>query len=213
MSSTMEEGGMAGAGAGAAIATPAPAAPKLETLAEDRIAKLANVPNTTVYKYTHDVAEVTMTPLEQKECLRELCSQFDALCRRDKVASKEKLRQDVLRNSPTLRQFQKAYPALFAKCTERASNDRLREELTKYRKTAMAYIMTKVDGDAKALPFKEQEARAMTLSARLAMRERRPEDVAAQEQGLLAQLAPDNPAAAVLTPLDFDSFGGTVVHQ
>jgi hypothetical protein len=207
--SEIKEGGGAGAGGPGG---PGPSA-KLETLPEDRIAKLATAPNTTVYKYTHDTPEITLSSAEQARCLRSVCVEFDELCRKSPKASVECLRETLLRQFPHLRRFQQAYPALFATTTFRADTPQKRAVLTKFRKTGMAFIVSKVDGEASAKPFNETEAAAMTLAARLSMRDARPEDIADEGRGLVARLNPDAPTSAALTPLDFDSFGGTVVNQ
>jgi len=186
---------------------------KIETLPEDRIAKLAANPNTTVYKYTHDTPDITLSSTEQAQSLRQVCMDFDELCRKSPRASVECLRETLLRHSPHLRRFQQAYPALFAVTTFRADTPQKLAILTKFRKTSMAFIVSKVEDEAKGKPFTETEAQAMTLAARLSMREARPEDAAEEGRGLVARMAPEGPASAALTPLDFNSFGGNVVNQ
>jgi hypothetical protein len=186
---------------------------KIETLPEDRIARLAGNPNTTVYKYTHDTPEITLPSEEQAKCLRQVCIEFDALCRKSPRASVECLRETLLRQSPHLRRFQQAYPALFAMTTFRADTPQKVEILTKFRKTSMAFIVSKVEDEAKGKSFNETEAQAMTLAARLSMREARPEDLAEEGRGLVARMAPDGPTTSALSPLDFNSFGGNVVNQ
>jgi hypothetical protein len=185
----------------------------LATLPEDRIAQLATAPHTTVYRYTNDAPEGTMTYREQADALRDLCASFDALCVRQPGASVEALRQTVLRSAPALRTFQRLYPMLFAAVTVRATSQEALLALEKYRKTAMAFIATNLEGRGSA---SDREAQAMTLAARIAMRDTRPEDL----QGGLATRLDETAgvpggasAAAALTPLSVTSFGGTVVHQ
>lgn len=196
-----------------------------ETLHDKRLQDLAERDHTSVYKYTHRVAETVLQPLDQIERFRKTINGFDAGCVEFPNATNEHLRELIMRRDPTIRQFATLCPRTFAKSTVRVFTPRQEVDLDKLRKAVMLGLVEKAYGTGTSA---EKDARVAATVMRLAMREATAQELksnakvdlaAAMTQATAAAAAAGDPKAKaattkpVLTPLDRMQLGEGQVKQ
>lgn len=172
---------------------------KTQHIAGDKLKELASDSKNVVYEYTHDAPEGIMSPEEQAGILRDLVATFDYVCRKNRDASDEQVREQIMTSSNKFRTFQRLYPMVFANITVRALDADMRDRLDKVRKLSMLFVMERWKGDGDE---EEKHARAMHTAMRVSMRDTRPEDL---EHAGVADVS--------MTPMSISEFGESTVKQ
>ncbi len=183
-----------------------------EKVLADRLHEIADRPNHTVYQYTFDTADKTLSAEQQVALFNEMVVRFDGLCKLYPTFCDERLREYVLQSNPDLREFQRLYPKVFASCCVRAHGRDETVYLDKTRKGLLVALNERLSNHGNE---QEQHMRVMATNMRLAMRpasELTPDsnaqtlrlDAHAQEQGV---------DPTTVTPLDPAELGESTVRQ
>jgi hypothetical protein len=202
------------------VESPMARALRTEALTESRLEKLAHEPGVSVYKYTYDAPEGSMSASAQLTALQSIIAEFDGLTHAHPTESNEQLRERVLRAGGAARQrFQRLYAKVFAMVTVRVHSPADMDRLDKTR-VGLLYMLqmrAAAGSDADTTPSSTLTATVMTTCEQLAMRDIRPGDLeAAQRVPLVgdgAAASGDEERMPVLQPLRRETLGPCLVQQ
>jgi hypothetical protein len=170
----------------------------------DKIKELVKKDTNVVFEYVHDTPDGSMDPEQQASVLRDITVAFDAGCRANKTMCDEAIRETIMRRRKPFRKFQRFYPLVFGSVTKRVTTADAKEQLDKFRKLAMLFIVERWKGEGGE---DDKHARAMHTALRISMRDKREGD--ADETTAKADL----PEGVTITPMHVSEFGDCTVNQ